>query len=62
MSDFLDADINELLGGDAEEAQNESDRAYKALLEQDEKLLNSFGNDRRKALSWPEPVRKKHIR
>ena len=61
MSDFLEADIDELLNPDKEPEKSEDDKAYQALLKQDRKLLNGFSRGS-EALRWPDPIRKRHIR
>ena len=61
MSDFLTADIDELMNAKEEEAETSDERAYKALVESDRKMMNTF-TVRRQGLTWPEPVTKRHIR
>jgi len=61
MSDFLDADIDELLNGEMEDEQAAEDKAYNALLQQDKRIMSVF-TDKREGLRWPDPVRKRHIR
>lgn len=60
MSDFLTADINELLhGGDTVEMRPE-DKAYATLLARDREMISKF--NRHDRVIWPEPVRKRHLR
>ena len=61
MSDFQEADINELLTEKGKDKGSEDERAYRALLEQDHKMLSGFRKVRPR-MHWPEPVRKRHIR
>jgi len=60
MSDFLTADIDELLNGTEPEEPKE-DKAYRDMLASDNKLVNTF-RKKETRLQWPEPVRKRHIR
>lgn len=60
MKDFLDADIGELMSEEAEPDTVDDD--YKALLKYDDMLMNRFRKAEPKRLSYPAPVRKRHIR
>lgn len=59
MSDFLTADINELMNGEPS-TESAKDRDLAALQARDRRLLTGFATERR--LTWPDPVTKRHIR
>lgn len=61
VSDFQEADLNELLNAEPEE-EGEQEKAYQALLDEDRRLMSGFTKTRKVRLRWPEPVRKRHIR
>jgi hypothetical protein len=62
MSDFLTADICDLLNESEAEPQDATEKAYKLLLERDRELMREFSVTGADRLTWPEPVRKRHIR
>ena len=61
MSDFLQADISDLMNVDID-PEDEDDKAYQELVARDHSMLSSFTETPKSRLNWPEPVRKKHIR
>ena len=59
MKDFLDEDVTKLL--DVEnDTRTATDKALAAILESDRRMINQWREDKR--LSWPEPVRRRHVR
>lgn len=61
MSDFMSADIDDLMNGNEAPADPNIDPDYAAALKQDREMLFSFRADR-EHFAWPEPVRKRHRR
>lgn len=59
--DFLTADINELLGAQEIEAENEDEKAFRALQDSDAQIMTRF-RDKQKMATWPDPVRKRFLR
>jgi len=62
VSDFLDTDIKDLLNEKEAPAENEDEKAYRALQKQNRELMNGFTVTSRKRMNWPDPIRKRHIR
>ena len=61
VNDFQTADIAELLDDKEGDKLSEDDKAYQALLSNDDAIMNVFESKRNK-FAWPEPVRKRFIR
>ena len=61
MSDFMTADIGELLHGDDVPVESEDEKTYRLMLENDRRMLNGF-EKKQDGMRWPDPVRKRHIR
>ena len=59
MKDFLDEDVTKLLGTE-NDTRTVADKALEAMLESDRRMINQWREEKR--LSWPEPVRRRHIR
>lgn len=59
--DFLSADITDLLHGKPSTA-DAKDKDYEALLALDRRMMSGFSKTGRRRYSWPEPVRKRHLR
>ena len=58
MSDFVDVDINELLTEEPEAVPDDAD--VKAFTDSDNEMMREFGTH--ESISWPEPIRRRHLR
>lgn len=58
MSDFTDVDVDDLLLEQPEEDPGDADE--KALADNDDKMMREFGKD--ELISWPQPIRRRHLR
>ena len=59
--DFLTADIDDLLEGEPQRELSADEKAYQALLAEDDQKINKF-HQRKKHMNWPEPVTKRWTR